>query len=517
MKLRLRSFDSKETLKVEVPNSCNLPQLRQILVQSLPNSPSPDSIRLSLNRKDELQSDGDDSLHSLGIAAGDLIYFSLVQPSPAMNSNSQNTLPQVTDSTPKPVSECSTSLNIQNTLPEAHDSDFAISEMDSQKGKALDRGSQMEETMDQMEVDDEGNENSYKTDGVSAEEVVDKSFSVPGFLRKVFMEELGDDSGRDHKLIVIAVHAVMLETGFVGFDKNANMVVNGFHFRNEWPSSLFRISLFYTLPESVCGARDDEAITSVVLKFQSLGKFINVYGTLGNGSGKRGTYRVQLNEDQLVPFLNVVWANCGVMENINGNDGGILGTSPEKEVFKFWRTVKDNLALPLLIDLCEETGLELPPCFMRLPTDLKLKILESLSGVELAKVSCVCSELRYLGSSDDLWKLKFKEAFGYERKEGQGSWKKAFAVVWDRRNSRKLASRARSAPLWPAPYWPQPRRRRYPNPFMVPRVPRIIGDDYDIPPPFGDDLQTRLHDSVNRAMQTFSPPCNLGVRGGRFV
>ncbi|KAI3445869.1 hypothetical protein Pfo_002534 [Paulownia fortunei] len=517
MKLRVRSFESKETLKIEVPKTCTLPQFRQILFQTLPNSPSPASIRLSLNRKDELQSDGEDSLHSLGIAGGDLIYFSLEQPAAGMSSNSQTTLPLETDCTSKPGSknsECFTSLNTQNSLSEAQNPDSVI--LDSQKGKTIDSGSQTEETMDDMEVYDEDNENIYNTGGLLAE-VVDKSFSVPGFLRKVFMEELGDDSGRDHKLIVIAVHAVMLESGFVGFDKNANVVVNGFHFRNEWPvAGLFRVSLFYTLPESLSGA-SVEAIKSVVLKFQNLGKFINVYGTFGNGSGKRGTYWVQLNEDQLVPFLNVVWANCGVVENISGKDGGLSGTSPEKEVFKFWRTVKDKLALPLLIDLCEEAGLELPPCFMRLPTDLKLKILEPLPGVEIAKVSCVCSELRYLGSSDDLWKLKFAEEFGHERKEAQGSWKKAFATVWDRRNSRKLASRVRAAPYWPAPYWPQPRRRRYPNPFMVPRVPRIIGDEYDIPPPFGDDLQTRLHGSVNHTMRNFSPHCNLGVRGGRFI
>ncbi|KAH6793409.1 hypothetical protein C2S52_003886 [Perilla frutescens var. hirtella] len=199
----------------------------------------------------------------------------------------------------------------------------------------------------------------------------------------------------------------------------------------------FQRPLFYTLPES--------AMKSVVLKFQSLRKFINVYGTLGNGSVKRGTHCVQLNEDELVPFLNVVWANCGVMENVSGGDGESLSTSPEKEVFKFWRVVKDNLALPLLIDFCEVAGLELPSCFMRLPPKLKLKILESLPGVDVAKVSCVCSELRYLASSDDLWKVKFGEEFSKERKEGQVSWKKAFSMAWSWRDGRRPTSRVRAS------------------------------------------------------------------------
>ncbi|KAL0356943.1 UNVERIFIED_CONTAM: F-box protein SKIP22 [Sesamum calycinum] len=338
-----------------------------------------------------------------------------------VSSNSQNSILTEADSTSEPGfkdSECSMSLTAQITLPGAQSSDCVI--LDSQKGKILDRGSEMGVTVDDMEVDDECNENSC--DGLLAE-VADKSFSVPGFLRKVFMEELGDDCGRNHKLIVIAVHAVMLESGFVGFDKNANVAVRGFQFRNEWPAGLFRVSLYYTLPQSPSGA-NGEVNKSVVLKFQSLGKFINVYGTLGNGSEKRGTYWVQLNEDELVPFLNVVWANCGTTDNLVEKMEAFQVHHRRKRCFKFWRTVKDQLALPLLIDLSEEAGLELPPCFMRLPTDLKLYILECLPGVDLAKVICACSELRYLGSSDDLWMLKFAEEFSNERKEAQQSWKK---------------------------------------------------------------------------------------------
>ncbi|KAL0365282.1 UNVERIFIED_CONTAM: F-box protein SKIP22 [Sesamum angustifolium] len=456
MKIRLRSFESKETLKIEAPDSCSLPQLKQIVSLALPNSPSPSSIRLSLNRKDELQSDGGDSLHSIGIAAGDLIFYSIEQ---GVSSNSQNSILTEADSTSEPGfkdSECSMSLTAQITLPGPQSSDCVI--LDSQKGKILDRGSEMGVIVDDMEVDDECNENSC--DGLLAE-VADKSFSVPGFLRKVFMEELGDDCGRNHKLIVIAVHAVMLESGFVGFDKNANVVVRGFQFRNEWPAGLFR--------------------------------------------------------DELVPFLNVVWANCGTTDNISRKDGSISGTSPEIEVFKFWRTVKDQLALPLLIDLSEEAGLELPPCFMRLPTDLKLYILECLPGVDLAKVICACSELRYLGSSDDLWMLKFAEEFSNERKEAQQSWKKAFATEWHGRKRRKQAGRDRASPYWSAPYPPQSRMRGYGMPFGVPIVPPIVWGEYDVAPAIGVDVHTRLQGSVNHPRRNFSPLCNLGVRGGRFI
>ncbi|KAL2477389.1 F-box protein SKIP22 [Forsythia ovata] len=528
MKLRLRSIESKETLKIEVPTSCALLQLKQILSQTLANSPPPASIRLSLNRIDELQPtspNGEGSIQSLGITAGDLIFFTVEsnsvpqiqdplttptllsqspqtvhnpQPEPVGSSYSQN--PPLADS--KFVPEDTESS--QNTRVEAENSEGM--NWGAGKRKSPDLSAQMGDAMTYMEVDDGGDIN----DGFVVE-AVEKSFSVPGFLRKVFTEELGDDSGRDHKLIVIAIHAVLLESGFVRFDLNLNEKINGFQFQAEWPSASFRLSLFYTLPEIVSHA-EGNPIDCVVLKFQSLGKFINVYGSLANGAGRSGTHWVRLNEEQLVPFLNVVWANCCLTENINGSDGRFLGTSPEKEVFTFWRSVKDNLALPLLIDLCEKTGFELPPCFMRLPTDLKLKILELLPGVDVAKVSCVCSELQYLASSDDLWKLKFTEQFGVEGLqylasnndlwklkyaeqigaegvEARGGWKKAFVRTW---KNRKLGASRRLE------------RTRLPNPYMVPWGPRIRGGYRDIGPLFDDHVPMIL------GRRTFSPHCNLG-------
>ncbi|KAL3614376.1 hypothetical protein CASFOL_042450 [Castilleja foliolosa] len=438
MKLRL---ESKETLIIEVPNPCTLSQLKQTIVQSFLNSPSPDSIRLSLNRKDELQSNGGDSLHSHGIAAGDLIYFSLEQPVAApMSPNPQNTLPQITP-------------------------DFAMV-------------SEMDENIEEMEVDNE--------DNIEIDVAVGKSFSVPGFLkkvamaelgflRKVSMAELGHGAGKNLRLIVIGIHMVMLETGFVCFDKKANIVADGFTFLKKWSSSPFNVSLCYTLQESLSSC----VIKSVVLKFQTLGKFINVYSTLESGPGKKSsTHRVQLDEDQMVPFLTAVLANCV------GETGVILGNL-EKKVFEFWRTVKDSIVLPLLIDLCEEIGLQLPPCFMRLPTDLKMRILESLPGTDVARASCVCSELRHLGSSNNLWKMKYAEVFGDTKKHEEGIWKTRFARDWESlmfwKDSRK-GSRASAAPygLEPYrgvdPYLARRRsvlnRRRYPNPIMVPQVPR---------------------------------------------
>ncbi|KAL8234663.1 hypothetical protein R6Q59_020763 [Mikania micrantha] len=63
----------------------------------------------------------------------------------------------------------------------------------------------------------------------------------------------------------------------------------------------------------------------------------------------------------------------------------VTDSQPKKDVLKFWKQVKDELVLPLLTDLCEKVRLVPPVCFTRLPVELKLKILESVSGVDMAR------------------------------------------------------------------------------------------------------------------------------------
>ncbi|KAL3538775.1 hypothetical protein ACH5RR_002141 [Cinchona calisaya] len=506
MKLRIRSLETKETQRIEVPIPCSLQQLKLLIFQTLSSSSSSssDSIHLSLNRKEEIlsSSPNEETLQSLGITSGDLIFYTL---------NSAEFFPEtLIPNSPKPISNppqnSKTALNqepmsVESQKPQ-NSGNLQLKEApQAESGKLKEKSG---ESVDHMDIDgaDEDEDRGFDM------EVVGKSFSVPGFLRKVFTEELGggdDDGSRNHKLLVIAVYAVLLESGFVGFDMKIKTEIKGFQFRNDWPSNGFRLSLFYTLPEII----NDVSLSLdchnrvVGLKFQNVGKFMMVYGSLTAGSVM---HSVRLNEDELVPFLNVVWANCCLRDDIVISGDGGLGTLPEREVFKFWRMVKDGLALPLLIDLCESVGLELPPCFMRLPTDLKLKILESLPGVDIAKVSCVSPELRYLASSDDLWKQKFLEQFGDAYKSDEkGPWKEKFVRLLESRKKRKLASRV---VLFGRPI--HPRRIIDPIP-RYPHWPGIIGGDFDLFPqilgPF-DGVQ-----QINHRSRGHVPHCQFGGFG----
>lgn len=513
MKLRLRSFQTNQTLKIEIPNSSSLHNLKQAL--SLQINSSSDSIHLSLNRKEELLSDSPQQiLESLGVISGDLLFFSVhsnFSPDPTRPG-----MEKLQDSVKDLVVESnnvenmkyeSVNLNTHEVNCSNLDSDEkfvdteTLKNLDDKNEGNVDLGdAQMGESGEFMEIDDEG-----------LDIDVGKSLSLPGFLRKVFVEELGNDGGNHHKLLVIAVHAVLLESGFVGYDPITNLVIKGFNFPEKWPSSAFVMSMRYTLPEIVSHDCVGVGVKTVVLKFQSMGKFFKVYGSLSMGSG---AHCVCVNEDQLVPFLNLIWANCGSVSETNEN-GGILCTNPALEVFAFWRTVKDKLALPLLIDLCEKAGLELPPCFMRLPTDLKLQILACLPGVDVAKVGCTCSELRYLTSSDDLWKQKFVEQYGdAEPSEGGAHWKEKFAKALEKRKRRRIAvgtslMRRNHHPFPGQIHGPFP--GRLPGPFPG-RLPGIIGGDHDILPPsiFRPLL---LPDRGNPRFRNLLPHCNLGELG----
>ncbi|KAL5070265.1 hypothetical protein RYX36_021152 [Vicia faba] len=430
MKLRLRSFESKETLKIEVPDPCSLQQLKSKISTILSSS---SSLHLSLNRKDEITPPfPTDSLHLLGIATGDLIFYTFNP-----TAFSSQTLPH------KPAAENPPTLPEKPAEPQT------------------------------LEMADASDETAVKNN------------SEPDFVKRILKEALGDDV-TDFKLLVFAVHAVIIESGFVRVDRDSAKAIDDF-------SSSSMISLRYTLPEIVTKGLSH----AVDLKIQTVGNFVNVYGSLVDDVGSR-VHRVYLDKFRFAKPLELMLANsepsgnASVGVSVDVNDGG------DDEVFELWKIVKDKLALPLLIDLCEKAGLDLPPCFMRLPMELKLLIFEYLSGDDLAKVCCTCSELSYLASNDELWRKKFEEEFG-DRMNGMKFFKNLFAHYWATKKKSKQKP----------PFFPTPRsgimryfqRRRGPHPFGVPP---IWGGEYDLQPNFGVNLPLAY-----TPRRTFFPPCHF--------
>ncbi|KAK9715500.1 hypothetical protein RND81_06G168800 [Saponaria officinalis] len=511
MKLRLRSLETnyapkkksletKETLKIEVPNSYNLQQLKQIVILHLFRSSSSSSsvqqnLLLSLNRKDELfGSTPEQSLESLGVTSGDLIYS--WQNPHAFSSQNPNLLQTQNDEilgielgSDQDVNLMSTQVldcgkigeidvcsdehkelcdgmnevsnpddNNNNNNCNLEDTQILESGISDEFVGSSDKSLVLVDTQ-MEELSKSSNPSDYSANSVDDQESmemeiddergtnVNTRYSVPGFLKNV--KEVGDAAanGGNHKLLVIAVHAVLLESGFVGWVSSPD----------EWPSSAFGISLHYTLPER-------EVVETVVLKFQTLGKYVNVYGSLPKKGS--GIHRVSLDEPKFIPALSYVWKTSDHTDSTN------------REIFEFWKVVKDGLSYPLLIELCEQVGFVPPPCFMLLPTELKLKILKALPAADVAKVTCVSSELLFVASNNDLWKMKCEEEFGNAASSKNDSqWKAKFGSLWDERKKQMRTC----VPLqWREPPYSRPcfsgLRGPNRNPF---RLPFVIGGDYD--------------------------------------
>ncbi|XP_071734617.1 putative F-box/LRR-repeat protein At5g38386 [Rutidosis leptorrhynchoides] len=76
MKLRLRSFKTKKSLIVRIPNPCTLQHLKKLVSQKLPSTSNSLALHLSLNQKDVLTTTSPkDSVQSIGITSDDLVYF----------------------------------------------------------------------------------------------------------------------------------------------------------------------------------------------------------------------------------------------------------------------------------------------------------------------------------------------------------------------------------------------------------------------------------------------------------
>ncbi|OAY63648.1 F-box protein SKIP22 [Ananas comosus] len=356
---------TKETLRVDAPDTSSLRDLKTLIAGKLSSSSSsppidPESIHLSLNRKDELfapSSPAADPLPSLGLTSGDLLFYSL-----------------------SPLSQTLVPAN-----PPGSDS----------FGRVQTLGSKPE---DRMEVDADGTAGTLESKpegrmwvGVDPEPsvVVKKPSLVPRILKRVMDLEKGENEGILGRLL-ITIHAAFLDSGFL-----VGRGGDGSPLPRNWASDASNLSVQYTLHDLV-DRREERDTKFSIVRCSVMGNFVTIYGYLS--VEHPDVYRVCIDASKIAPFLSLA------MDSMSERD--------EKEILKLWNMVKDGVCLPLLIDICAKNRLPLPPCYMRLSRDLKTDILELVSGVDLARIACTCSEMSAICSDDKLWKKKFEKEFG---------------------------------------------------------------------------------------------------------
>lgn len=293
---------------------------------------------------------------------------------------------------------------------------------------------------------------------------VGASNSIPVILQRVLLAENGHVS-HTNELLILAVHAVMLETGFA--------TVQGSSLPSGW-CRRGSVNLPYTLPEIDQGVEATN-VGHVVLTCQIVGNNLVIYGTVTSGSPPP-IYRLCLRTSKYLPAREQT--TKGANEDPLPEDDLI---SCFLDLFGFWKCVKDELSLPLLTALCERAGLPVPLSLLRLPIELKMKILECLPALDLLTLGSTCSELRHLSANDDLWERLFVKEFGSSaglKARGFQGWKTAFQHRFLERK-RALERRMQMR----RPYFGISSRF---TPYRgFPRFGGIIGGDYDIYPSFG--------------------------------
>uniref|UniRef100_A0A453IKR7 F-box domain-containing protein n=1 Tax=Aegilops tauschii subsp. strangulata TaxID=200361 RepID=A0A453IKR7_AEGTS len=501
MKLRCRSMDARggvggvaETHRVQLPDTAVLSDVKSFLAAKLSAAqPVPaESIRLSLNRSQELRSpDPSATLAALGLASGDLLYFTL-----SAELLSQPPPPEILPRNPSPVtasigqiasgskspgvaggsSSLPQNLHIQpasSSLPQ----NLHIEPICSSRPRTLHVEPSLPVASDPPDV-------------VMAEAVqAPKSLSslVIGILkRQMEAENAGGANGTVIHRLAVSLQAALVDAGFLA----ENPMGSRLGLLKDWASgAAATLTVKYTLPELVAMLPEGEEGKTVVLNCSLMPNFVMIYGCVPGAHSE--VRRLCLELPKLAPLLYL--------------DSNEVGATEEKEILELWRVLKDELCLPLMISLCQLNGLRLPPCLMALPGDLKAKVLEFVPGVGLARVQCACKELQDLAADDNLWKMRLELEMSPSSKGSgwSGNWKQRFVAAWKVDNSRRHHKRPPS-PRFSGYGWGIGTR----NPLNFP----VIGGDSDRLPFINHNILGR---SFGNQRRNISPNCNFeGHRQG---
>jgi F-box protein 7 len=268
---------------------------------------------------------------------------------------------------------------------------------------------------------------------VAMAEVVDakssSSFVIGAHKREMEAENAWSAEGTVIHRLVVALQAALIDVGFLA----ANPSGSRLELLKAWASGASAtLTVKYTLPELISMLPEAEEGRIVVLNYSLMSNFVTIYGSVPGAQSE--LRRLCLGLPKLAPLLYL--------------GSNAVGAVEEKEILELWRVLKDELCLPLMISLCQLNRLSLPLCLMALPGDMKAKILESVPGVDLAKVECTCKELKDLAADQNLWERKFELELNTL---GEGfrwceNWKKRFGEAWTRKvaNSRRPHKRPKS-------------------------------------------------------------------------
>ncbi|GAX78524.1 hypothetical protein CEUSTIGMA_g5964.t1 [Chlamydomonas eustigma] len=560
-KLECSAADSLEALKSVMVES--IPKLKQITSDL-------SAISLSLNKKDVLSGEGKCSLSSLGICGGDLIWvLSDMSTTTPKSTYASTTDPEAcgskrlraTDDVKHTTAEADQAAGVSSStcgdktqispitdlhMPQASGRMMMTDEQNSSRLNSFPQSSSA--TMQCKAQSPPGSimfsasspnaalaatQSSDVSPSVSETESLDNApdcmfntnlHILPVHLKRLIQASsiehngiLGGQAPRmkglmhqlnPHNLILLALHAAMLETGFLTLGNEDLVQSQGTGSSGTSHTSSHTSHTYYWPFE-----QNTSLLPSARILTHSIGPFLSIHATLLSTqqptplirTSSRATIQtIHLNTTQYVsigPRVDPA-KNYHVQSETLASiqDAALSQPSCFKALPELWRKLKDGVALWLLSRTFQEAGLPSPVSLLVLPLEVKDKILGLLKARDLAATSAVCGELRSLSRSEIFWQALYAEEFScVPRGEADsdvsryGGWAAAFAARWRQRQERSkvdssnnhLRPRMPSSGVFRSPYgggYPSP-----PPPGYLPGS-FIIGGDYDRFPSQGQGI-----------------------------
>ncbi|XP_012696828.1 F-box only protein 7 [Clupea harengus] len=449
MKLRVRVGKQTSRLDLEGDQATLTEltiQIKEIFLPSCEISPDTE-FGLSLNGKEPL-SDTGQTLASCGIVSGDLICVILPQscPAPGLSLPTTSQRPTSSSKAPHKMQEPSTSTPPQRS---------------AEPGPSTSqRSSSNPDTEVDLEMDEEAISGPFIPDPMLCSEA--EEGKVPHSLELLHH---GSQSRSSNDCLMVALHLIMLETGFLpqGSEGRTSEMPTGWR----GAGGMYRLQYIHPLCEN----------SLAVVVSVPMGSMLVTNATLKMNDTVDNARKLELKSSS---FVTEHWA-------------GENAEAVYKDLRKLSRVFKDQLVYPLMASARQAMGL--PELFGLpvLPLEMLLRILRLLDVASVNALSAVSRDLRSATEDPSLWRHIFHRdfrAWSSQRTEPRDTdWKELYKTRFKQRKEMRSFKPSRHPchipPIYPLHPLPTP-------PVPLPLYPPgIIGGEYDQRPGFPHGLLPR--------------------------
>lgn len=456
MKLRVRL--GKQTSRLELegdqPTLTELTlKIKEIILPACGISLDTD-FTLSLNGKEPL-SDTGQTLASCGLVSGDLICVLLPQSCPTPSPNTPTTSPSCPSSTPRtPTSfQATNTITTSKAAHRMQEPSPSTSTASPHKAEAVASSSQASLCSPSAEA------------GVEVDEELEEAASGPFIADPMLCNEAeegkvphslqllhqGAQSHSSNDCLMVALHLIMLETGFQPQESDRRTGEMPVGWRA--PGGMYRLQYTHPLCEN----------SLAVIVSVPMGSMLVLNATLKMNGTVENARKLELR------------ASSYVADDWEGEKAADV----YKDLRKLSRVFKDQLVYPLMASARQAMGLPLLFGLPVLPPELLVRVLRLLDVASVVALSSVSRGLRVATEDPSLWRHLYHRDFrtlSTQRSDSRDTdWKELYQKRYKQRKEM-IRARPRAFPFIGPPIHPL---HPLPAPPLPLYPPGIIGGEYD--------------------------------------